>query len=113
VKPGVQSCDCGSETEKPSIKGFLYRLNANIIRSSQLFISSSYNFPVLKTRIFHKGRRERPENAMNARNSAKRSADILKYFEESFLRCDEVVMVFSGLAADRLWNLWVINNGQM
>ncbi len=53
-------------------------------------------------RIFHKGRRERPEKAMNARNSVKRSADILKYFEESFLRCNAAGMVFSGLAADHL-----------
>jgi len=53
-------------------------------------------------RIFHKGRRERPENAMDARNSVKRTADILKYFEESFLRCNAAGMVFSGFAADRL-----------
>ncbi len=32
----------------------------------------------------------------------KRIADILKYFEESFLRCNTAGMVFSGLAADRL-----------
>ncbi len=53
-------------------------------------------------RIFHKGRRERSENAMDARNSAKRAADILKYFEEPFFRCDTAGMMFSGLAADRL-----------
>jgi len=39
---------------------------------------------------------------MNARNSVRRSADILKYFEEPFLRCNEADMVFSGVAADRL-----------
>jgi len=54
------------------------------------------------TRIFHKGRRERFEKAMDARNSAKRATDILKYFKEPFLRCDTAGMVFSGLIVDRL-----------
>jgi len=44
---------------------------------------------------------------MNARNSAKRATDILKYFEEPFLHCDTAGMVFSGLAADRLLNMRV------
>ena len=32
----------------------------------------------------------------------KMSADILKYFEEYFLCCNAVGIVFSGIAADRL-----------
>ena len=46
-------------------------------------------------------------------NSVKMSADILKYFEESFLRCDTAGMVFSGLAADRLWNMRVKPRGAL
>jgi len=42
---------------------------------------------VASARIFHKDRRERSENAsenaMNARKSAKRFADILKYVEDN------------------------------
>jgi len=62
-------------------------------------------------RIFHKGRRERPENAMNADSERSETFEeqrkkvrrhIVKYFEESFLRCNAAGMVFSGLIADRL-----------
>ena len=53
-------------------------------------------------RISHKDRCERPESAVDARNSVKKHADILKYFEDAFLRCDAAGMVLSGLVADRL-----------
>ena len=36
------------------------------------------------TRIFHKGRREMAESAVNARHSEKKPADIFKYFEDAF-----------------------------
>ncbi len=50
------------------------------------------------TRIFHKDRREKPENAVNARNSSKKTADILKYDglvkrKKRHLHCTELLEV--------------------
>jgi hypothetical protein len=39
---------------------------------------------------------------MDARNSSKKAAGILKYFEDRFWSCDTADMMFSDLAADRL-----------
>jgi hypothetical protein len=54
------------------------------------------------SRISHKDRCERPESAVNGGYSVKKSADILKYFEDAFWSCNPAGMVLSGLAADRL-----------